>query len=138
MLEFSFVTHSAKPEARHPEQSTAVPLLDLQRQYSTIREEVLAAIERVCSSQQFILGAEVEEFEREIATFIGVPSAAGCASGTDALCLTLVAAGGQPRARRTTTGFTSFASAHAHVRGRSPAVAVDPPPRTVYLASVKG
>ena len=44
----------------------SVPLLDLHRQYSQIREEVLEAIERVCSSQQFILGTEVEALEREI------------------------------------------------------------------------
>ncbi len=121
------MTRSAKPEAGRSKQSTAVPLLDLQRQYRTIREEVLAAIERVCSSQQFILGAEVEEFEREIATFIGVPSAVGCASGTDALWLTLVAAGVQPGDGVITTAFSFFASARARP------VLVDIDPRTFNL-----
>ena len=65
----------------------AVPLLDLHRQYKTIREEVLAAIERVCSSQKFILGAEVEALESEIFVFTGVAEAVGCASGTNALWL---------------------------------------------------
>src|SRR5437868_3695381 len=133
MLEFSFVTHPVKPEARHPKQSTDVPLLDLQRQYRTIREEILAAIERVCSSQQFILGAEVEEFEREIATFIGVPSAVGCASGTDALWLTLVAAVVQPGDGVITTAFSFFASASATVRVGARPVLVDIDPRTFNL-----
>ncbi len=49
----------------------SVPLVDLARQYAGIREEVLAAIERVCASQQFVLGPEVEALEREIAAFVG-------------------------------------------------------------------
>ena len=127
------MTHSAKPEATLSKRATAVPLLDLQRQYRTIREEVLAAIERVCSSQQFILGAEVEEFEREIATFIGVPSAVGCASGTDALWLTLVAAVVQPGDGVITTAFSFFASASAIVRVGARPVLVDIDPRTFNL-----
>ncbi len=127
------MTRSAKPEAGRSKQSTAVPLLDLQRQYRTIREEVLAAIERVCSSQQFILGSEVEHFEREIATFIGVPSAVGCASGTDALWLTLVAAGVQPGDGVITTAFSFFASASAIVRVGARPVLVDIDPRTFNL-----
>src|SRR2546427_4618640 len=77
-------------------QFDSVPLLDLHRQYEQIRHEVLAAIERVCSSQQFILGAEVEALEREVAAFTGAVAAVGCASGTDALWLALLAAGVQP------------------------------------------
>src|SRR5947208_1957213 len=88
---------------------------------------------RVCSSQQFILGAEVEEFEREIATFIGVPSAVGCASGTDALWLTLVAAGVQPGDGVITTAFSFFASASAIVRVGARPVLVDIDPRTFNL-----
>jgi len=127
------VTRSAKPEATLSKRATAVPLLDLQRQYRTIREQVLAAIERVCSSQQFILGAEVEEFEREIAKFIGVPSAVGCASGTDALWLTLVAAGVQPGDGVITTAFSFFASASAIVRVGARPVLVDIDPPTFNL-----
>src|SRR5438128_10624299 len=133
MLEFSFVTHSAKPEATLSKRATAVPLLDLQRQYSTIREEILAAIERVCSSQQFILGSEVEHFEREIATFIGVPSAIGCGSGTDALWLALVAAGVQPGDGIITTAFSFFASASAIVRAGARPVLADIDPSTFNL-----
>src|ERR1039458_8616937 len=53
------------------ESAGAVPLLDLRRQYEGIREEVLAAIARVCDSQGFILGPEVEALEREIAALTG-------------------------------------------------------------------
>src|ERR1700674_250076 len=87
------------PSANRPGPATrtpAVPLLDLSRQYQQIRQDVLAAIERVCASQQFILGAEVEALEREIASFTGAAAAVGCASGTDALWLALVACGVQP------------------------------------------
>src|SRR5207249_11131772 len=129
MLEFFFRDSPRQTGSQTPKQSTAVPLLDLQRQYRTIREEILAAIERVCSSQQFILGAEVEEFEREIATFIGVPSAVGCASGTDALWLTLVAAVVQPGDGVITTAFSFFASASAIVRVGARPVLVDIDPR---------
>ena len=48
-----------------------VPLLDLKAQYATIREEIQVALLRVVESQQFILGPEVEAFEREIAAYIG-------------------------------------------------------------------
>ncbi|MFZ0299561.1 MAG: DegT/DnrJ/EryC1/StrS family aminotransferase, partial [Candidatus Sulfotelmatobacter sp.] len=63
----------------------SVPMLDLQRQYEQVRVEVLAAVGRVCASQHYILGAEVEAFERELAGFCGASDAVGCASGTDAL-----------------------------------------------------
>ena len=72
-----------------------VPLLDLQAQYATIREEVRAAIDRVFDSQQFILGAEVQALEEEIARYSQTKFAIGCASGSDALLLT-----GAPRVPR--------------------------------------
>src|SRR3981189_4014396 len=75
----------------------AVPLLDLRRQYDGIREDVLVAIARVCDSQSFILGPEVEALEREIAALTGAASAVGCASGTEALWLALRSARGNPR-----------------------------------------
>ena len=106
----------------------AVPLLDLGRQYQQIRQDVLAAIERVCVSQQFILGAEVEALEQEIASFTGTSAAVGCASGTDALWLALVACGVQPGDAVVTTPFSFFASGSAIVRagGRPVFVDVDP------------
>src|SRR5882672_9585226 len=93
-----------------------VPMLDLGRQYVSIREEILAAVERVCSSQHFILGEEVEAFEREAAAFLGVEHAVGCASGTDALWLALAGSGVKAGDSVVTTPFTFFASASSIVR----------------------
>ena len=110
-----------------------IPLLDLHRQYRQIREEVLAALERVCASQQFVLGADVEALEREVATFTGAGGAVGCASGTDALWLALLAAGVQPGDAVITTAFSFFASASAIVRAGSRPVLVDVNPETLNL-----
>ena len=127
------MSRAAKVGPSLPRQSTTVPLLDLQRQYTSIRHEVLAAIERVCSSQQFVLGAEVEQFEREVADFIGVPGAVGCASGTDALWLALAAAGAQPGDGVITSAFSFFASASSIARAGARPVFVDIDPRTFNL-----
>jgi dTDP-4-amino-4,6-dideoxygalactose transaminase len=102
-----------------------VPLLDLQRQYEQIRAEVLAAVGRVCASQQYILGSEVESFERDLADFCGAKQAVGCASGTDALWLALVAAGVQPGDHVLTTPFSFFASASAIARAGARPVFAD-------------
>jgi dTDP-4-amino-4,6-dideoxygalactose transaminase len=108
-------------------------LLDLHRQYRQIREEVLAAVERVCASQQFVLGAEVEALEREIVAFTGVSAAVGCASGTDALWLALVAAGVHAGDAVITTAFSFFASASAIVRAGARPVLVDVDADTLNL-----
>ena len=110
-----------------------VPLLDLQRQYRQIREEVLAAIERVCASQHFILGKEVEALEAEITAFVGANAAVGCASGTDALWLALAAAGVGPGDAVITTPFSFFASASAIVRAGARPVFVDVDPATLNI-----
>jgi dTDP-4-amino-4,6-dideoxygalactose transaminase len=110
-----------------------VPLLDLRRQYDGIREDVLSAIARVCDSQSFILGPEVEALEREIAALTGAASAVGCASGTEALWLALVAAGVKPGDSVITTAFSFFASASAIVRAGATPVFVDVDPGTLNL-----
>jgi dTDP-4-amino-4,6-dideoxygalactose transaminase len=111
----------------------SVPLLDLRRQYEGIREEVLAAIARVCDSQGFILGPEVEALEREIAALTGATGAVGCASGTEALWLALVAAGVKLGDSVITTAFSFFASASAIVRAGATPVFVDVDPGTLNL-----
>jgi dTDP-4-amino-4,6-dideoxygalactose transaminase len=111
----------------------SVPLLDLQRQYALIREPILAAIERVCASQHFILGKEVEALEREIVAFTGAANAVGCASGTDGLWLALLAAGVQPGDAVITTAFSFFASASSIVRAGARPVFADIDPRTLNL-----
>ena len=110
-----------------------IPLLDLRRQYEQIREEVFAAIERVCASQHFVLGSEVEALEREMAAFTGATAAVGCASGTDALWLALLAAEVQPGDAVITTAFSFFASASAIVRAGARPVLVDVDPDTLNL-----
>jgi len=105
----------------------------LRRQYDGIREEVLGAIARVCDSQSFILGPEVEALEREIAALTGAAGAVGCASGTEALWLALVAAGVKPGDSVITTAFSFFASASAIVRTGATPVFVDVDPGTLNL-----
>ena len=111
----------------------AVPLLDLRRQYDGIREQVLAAIERICDSQTFILGPEVEALEREVAALTGAGFAVGCASGTEALWLALVAAGVKPGDSVITTPFSFFASASSIVRAGATPFFVDVDPGTLNL-----
>jgi dTDP-4-amino-4,6-dideoxygalactose transaminase len=111
----------------------SVPMLDLQRQYEQVRAEVLAAVGRVCASQHYILGSEVEALEREMADFCGARDAVGCASGTDALWLALVAAGVQPGDQVLTTPFSFFASASAIARAGARPLFADIDPRTFNL-----
>lgn len=122
---------STKPSAAR--KFDAVPQLDLQRQYQKIRSEILTAVERVCDSQHFILGAEVEALENEMAAFTGAAAAVGCASGTDAIWLALQASGVQPGDAVITTAFSFFASASAIVRAGARPVFVDVEPRTWSL-----
>ncbi|MEJ2539832.1 MAG: DegT/DnrJ/EryC1/StrS family aminotransferase [Gemmatimonadota bacterium] len=90
-----------------------IPLLDLKAQYATIAEEVQEAVDRVVSSQYFILGPEVEAFEEEMAHYLGVPHAVGVASGTDALLLPLQALEAEAGAEVIVPAFTFFATAGA-------------------------
>lgn len=108
-------------------------MLDLRRQYARIREDVQAAMERVCASQTLILGEEVAAFERAAASFLGVKSAVGCASGTDALWLVLVAAGVGPGDSVITSPFSFLASATSIVRAGARPVFVDIDPVTFNL-----
>jgi dTDP-4-amino-4,6-dideoxygalactose transaminase len=124
--------------AKGPVSSTpqSVPLLDLRRQYEGIRQEVLAAIARVCDSQSFVLGPEVEALEEEIAALTGAVGAVGCASGTEALWLALVAAGVKPGDSVITTAFSFFASASAIVRAGATPIFVDVDDGTLNLDPV--
>jgi dTDP-4-amino-4,6-dideoxygalactose transaminase len=90
-----------------------VPLLDLKSQYESLKPELDSAIERVVSSQQFVMGPEVEGLEAEIASYVGTPHAVGCASGTDALLLPLKALDPEPGDEVILPAFTFFATAGA-------------------------
>ncbi len=111
-------------------------MLDLSRQYEKIRPEILAAIEKVCASAHYVMGEDVGAFESELAAFTGATAAVGCASGTDALWLALVAAGVQPGDSVVSTPFSFFASASAIVRAGARPVFADIDPRTWNLDAV--
>ena len=105
-----------------------VPLLDLTRQYRPLREEFRHTLDRVCESQRFILGSEVEDFEREAAAALGVGHAVGVSSGTDALLEALMALGVGPGDQVIVPTFTFFATAGVVTRlGATPIfVDIDP------------
>ena len=90
-----------------------VPLLDLTAQYRSIRDELDAAVRSVVESQRFVLGPEVEALEAELSDYLGVEHAVGCASGTDALLLTLEALEAEPGSDVIVPSFTFFATAGA-------------------------
>jgi len=102
--------------------------LDLRAQFAPIRDEVMAAVTRVMDSQYFILGPEVEKLEQEIAAKLGATHAIGCASGTDALILALLAAQIGPGHEVITTPFSFVATAGsiAYVGAKPVFVDIDP------------
>lgn len=111
-----------------------VPMLDFSRQFTSIRSEVLAAIESVCDSQQFILGPQVDSFEAAAAAACNAPHAIGCASGTDALWIALAAANIGPGDAVITTPFSFFATVSAILRAGAKPILADIDPRTFNLS----
>jgi dTDP-4-amino-4,6-dideoxygalactose transaminase len=109
------------------------PFLDLKAQHASIREEVLEAVHRVLESQRFILGAEVEALESEVATLAHCEFAVGCASGSDALLLSLMALEVEQDDEVITVPFTFSATAGMIARQKARPVFVDIDPRTYNL-----
>jgi dTDP-4-amino-4,6-dideoxygalactose transaminase len=120
---------AAAPSACQP----LFPFLDLKAQFSSIKEDVVEAVTNVLISQQFILGPEVKSFENEIAEFLGCRFAIGCASGSDALLLSLMAIGIQPGDEVITTPFTFVATAGSIARLGAKPVFADIDPQTCNL-----
>jgi dTDP-4-amino-4,6-dideoxygalactose transaminase len=89
---------------------TPVPLLDLTAQYAPLREEVEATLAKICVSQQFVLGPEVEALEAELAQYCGAGHGIGVSSGTDALLLALMTLGIGAGDEVITSPFTFFAT----------------------------
>ncbi len=113
--------------------SLAVPLLDLNAQYRPLRRAILDAMTRVADSQQFILGPEVEAFEREAASRLEVAHAVAVSSGTDALTVALMALGVGPGAEVVTPTYSFFATAGSVARLGATPVFVDVDPTTLNL-----
>jgi dTDP-4-amino-4,6-dideoxygalactose transaminase len=113
--------------------SLTVPLLDLQAQNTPLREAILAAIARVCDSQRFIMGPEIEALEHELAALIGVEHAIAVSSGTDALLLALMTLGVGPGDEVITTTYSFFATAGSIVRLGARPVFVDIDPATFNM-----
>jgi len=90
-----------------------IPLLDLKKQYKDLKPQIMKAIENVVDSGHFIMGPDIEAFEREVANYLGVKYALGVTSGTDALYMSLKALGVGHGDRVLTTPFTFFATASA-------------------------
>jgi len=110
-----------------------MPFLDLKAQFADIRQEVLDAMTRTLESQHFILGPEVEAFEKEVRVLIGSSHAIGCASGSDALILALLALDVGRGDEVITTPFTFIASAGSIARVGAKPVFVDIDPQSYNL-----
>jgi dTDP-4-amino-4,6-dideoxygalactose transaminase len=111
----------------------SVPSLNLCAQYQAIRDEIEPAVQAVIESQMFVLGREVEELEKELAAYCGAARGIGCASGTDALLLPLMALQIGPGDEVITTPYSFFATAGSIWRTGARPVFVDIEPDTYNI-----
>jgi len=118
---FTKSTHS--PSTSVP--ALLFPFLDLKAEYAGMKPELLAAIESVMDGQHFIMGPEVGKLETAIAALVGCNFAMGCASGSDALLLSLMALGVDAGDEVITTPFTFVATAGSIARLKAKPVFVD-------------
>jgi len=116
---------------------TQVPLLNLRAQYKSIKGEIDAAVQTILDTQSFVLGREMEELERRIAEYCGTKFAVGCASGTDALFLSVKALGIGAGDEVITTPFTFIATAGAIYNTGARPVFADIDPKTYNIDPAK-
>lgn len=110
-----------------------IPMVDLKGQYKTLQKEIEAGFKQTFENTSFILGPNVQEFEKEAANYLGVKHALTCASGTDALHLGLIAAGIKEGDEVITTSFTFIATAEAICYLGATPVFVDIDPKTFNI-----
>ena len=115
----------------------SISLIDMKAQYTTLREEIRAAVDRVLESGHFILGPEVEAFEKDFARYCGVRHAVGLNNGTTALYLALLALGIGPGDEVVTVSQTFVATAEAISWTGARPVFVDVDPATYTIVPAK-
>ncbi|MGE0245641.1 MAG: DegT/DnrJ/EryC1/StrS family aminotransferase [Pyrinomonadaceae bacterium] len=118
---------------RAPDRMMNVPLLDLREQNAKLRVEIEAALGRVLDTNAFILGDEVAALESELADYCDSRFAIGCASGSDALLLAMMAAGVGPGDEVITTPYSFFATVSSITRLGATPVLTDIDPDTYNL-----
>lgn len=114
--------------------SPVLPSFDLSRNWERVREETLDALKKVLESQHFILGPEVEAFEKDIGSYLGTSNAIGCGSGTDSLLLAMMALGIGPGDEVVTTPYSFFATASCIFRVGATPVFADVEPETYNIS----
>ncbi|MBV8130023.1 MAG: DegT/DnrJ/EryC1/StrS family aminotransferase [Planctomycetaceae bacterium] len=115
----------------------SVPALNLKAQYQSIRDEIEPVVRGILESQMFVLGPEVTRLEAEVANYCGAASGIGCASGSDALLLPLLAIDIGPGDEVITTPYTFFATAGSIWRTGAKPVFVDIEPDTFNIDPVR-
>ena len=110
--------------------SRSIKFIDLAAQHSRVGEKIAAAIARVTTHGEYVLGPEIRELESQLSAFCGTEHAVTCASGTDALVLSLVARGVGPSDAILVPSFTFAATAESVVRAGAKIIFVDVLPDT--------
>jgi dTDP-4-amino-4,6-dideoxygalactose transaminase len=118
----------------NPVTTNPVPLVDVQRQFAELEEELLAAVQRVCKSGRFVLGPDCQQLEEAIAGYCHAKHAIACASGSDALLLALMAHDVGPGDEVVMPSYTFFATAAAAARLGAKPVFTDIEPHHFNLA----
>lgn len=116
-----------------------LPLVDLKKQYASIKQEIDEKISGVLKSSAFILGSEVKEFEKEFAAFCSAGQAVGVSSGTAALALALLALdiGKDSEVITTPNTFIATVAAISHVAARPVIVDVDPESYNIDISKIE-